>query len=177
MTLSLRSRNCQKFSSPRAVNYCPIPLQETSVSCTFADGLYFSARASPQCNLYLITAGNILDLKSFLVKYRNIKKTSGSPPQGERAVEGNDLPFMNSLRLPGRLENPRSCSHLSPLFLFHSSPFAHPSSFLPSFRPTALSISSYSARTFYRRPVHHFDILLIFLSRSHFSTISFYSFT
>lgn len=152
----LRSRNCQKFSSPRAANYCPIPLRETSVSRTLADGLYFSARASPRCNLYLITAGNILDLKSFLVKYRNIKETSGALPQGEaseRAVEGNDLPFMNSLRLPGRLENPRSCSYLSPLFLFHSSPFARsPPSFLPSFRPTTLSISFRSARTFHRRP-------------------------
>lgn len=139
---SPRSRSCQKFSSPRAVNYCLIPFRETSVSRTLADWLYFSARASPRCNLYLITAGNILDLKSFLVKYRNIKETSGAPPQGERAseraVEGNDLPFMNSLRLPGRLENPRSCSHLSPLFLFHSSPFARP----PSFRPSTLSISS-----------------------------------
>jgi len=82
---SPRSRSCQKFSSPRKVNYCPIPLQETSVSRTLADGLYFSAQASPRCNLYLITAGNILDLKSFLVKYRNIKETSGAPPQGERA--------------------------------------------------------------------------------------------
>lgn len=67
-----------------------------------ADGLYFNAPGSSpaQCNLYLITAGNILDLKSFLVKYRNIKETSGALP-ARRAVEGNDLPFMNSLRLPG----------------------------------------------------------------------------
>lgn len=84
---SPRSRSCQKFSSPRAVNYCLIPFRETSVSRTLADWLYFSARASPRCNLYLITAGNILDLKSFLVKYRNIKETSGAPPQGERASE------------------------------------------------------------------------------------------
>lgn len=34
-----------------------------------------------RCNLYLITVGNILDLKSFLVKYRNIKKTSTLPPR------------------------------------------------------------------------------------------------
>lgn len=79
------SRSCQKFSSLRTVNYCPIPRRETSVSRTLADGLYFSVRASPRCNLYLITAGNILDLKSFLVKYRNIKETSDAPPQGERA--------------------------------------------------------------------------------------------
>lgn len=151
--------------------------QSVSVSCTPTDGLYFNARASPRCNLYLITAGNILNLKSFLVKYRNIKETSGAAPQGGRsgAVEGNDLPFMNSLRLPGRLENPRSCSHLSPLFLFHSSPFARVS-FSPFFRTVTLSISFRSARTFRRRPIHYSDIPLIFLSCSHFLTISFYSF-
>jgi len=83
---SPRSQSCQKFSSPRAANYCPIPFRETCrYRATSADGLYFSARVSPRCNLYLITAGNILDLKSFLVKYRNIKETSGAPPQGERA--------------------------------------------------------------------------------------------
>lgn len=37
-----------------------------------------------RCNLYLITVGNILDLKSFLVKYRNIKKTSTLPPRPGR---------------------------------------------------------------------------------------------
>lgn len=176
-----RSRSCQKFSSPRAANYCPIPLRETSVSRTLADGLYFSARASPRCNLYLITAGNILDLKSFLVKYRNIKETSSALPQGERAseraVEGNDLPFMNSLRLPGRLENPRSCSHLSPLFLFHSSPFVRPlpsplPSFLPFDPPRSRSLSVVRELSIV---VHDFDIPLIFLSRSYFLTISFYS--
>jgi len=71
-----------------------------------------------RCNLYLITAGNILDLKSFPVKYRNIKGTSTAQRAARRArsVGGNDLPFMNSLRLPGRPGNsppPRSCSHSS----------------------------------------------------------------
>lgn len=97
---------------------------------------------------------------------------------------------MNSLRLPGRLENPRSCSHLSPLFLFHSSPFARvlsppprltPSSGRPFFRASTLSISFRSARTFRRRRrlssrLLCSDIPLIFLSRSHSLTISFYSF-
>lgn len=142
-----------------------------SVTRTLADGLYFNARATPRCNLYLITAGNILDLKSFLVKYRNIKETPDAPPQGERTVEGNDLPFMNSLRLPGRLENPRSCSHLSPLFLFHSSPWL----LLPFF-PTVLSISFRSTRTFVSLSHPLVPIFPSFsLSRSHL-TIFFYSF-
>lgn len=101
---------------------------------------------------------------------------------------------MNSLRLPGRLENPRSCSHLSPLFLFYSSPFARvpllsrplsPSPPTPLSGPVVLSFEPARSRSLsvvrelfvvvvFRLLCS--DIPLIFLSRSHSLTISFYSF-
>lgn len=169
---SPRSRSCQKFSSPRMVNYCPILLRETSVPRTLADGLYFSARASPRCNLYLITAGNILDLKSFLVKYRNIKETSGAPPQGERASGRRKwFTFHEFFTATWTTRKPPKLQPLEPSFSLPLVSFCLV--LLPS---STLSISSRSARTFHRHPVHHSDIPLIFLSCSHFLTISFYSF-
>jgi len=40
-----------------------------------------------RCNLYLITAGNILDLKSFPVKYRNIKGSAARREADGRSEE------------------------------------------------------------------------------------------
>lgn len=66
------------FQARQSVDRAALVLSTTALP---SRRLYFTAQPLSRCNLYLITVGNILDLKSFHVKYRNIKKTSAPSPR------------------------------------------------------------------------------------------------
>lgn len=80
MTASLIRDTVKTFYLETGQNIDRFVPSSPTVPSTFRRTILYQ-RPLSRCNLYLITVGNILDLKSFLVKYRNIKKTSTLPPR------------------------------------------------------------------------------------------------